>query len=346
MLCGLFPMLSFAQGKDCQTLLQEKMPVKQAGIITEKIQQLNGCGLDSIDVMLVSNENVLNAFIVKEVQENNNTQPTYGDFVQYVNTLKAVPAYQQSKYQASRLLALKNKRASLQGWDEDTKIFTEVGYSARDLAAVKQLLKDNPNKGWSYEALFNTYGAQTLEKQKQAADSTKRAAVNEQIEVLQETRRRLAKYCDTSKIVINNFYMPGFTNYDDAMSCAKKAKLPLLLYFNNNNCADCKRMESIVFNYDIIRNELKNYILADINLGDKTLLPKKEQVYSKTLQRKLMTTGDKNADMELTKYGSSDIPYFVISNERMVIDHKGFTPDWVEYFNFLKDGIKKFLKQQ
>jgi len=337
--------LSFAQGKDCKALLKEKMDAGQPNVIAQKIKQLIGCGLDSVDVMLVNNNTLISTFMVKEVQEkNNNVQPSYNDFVQYVNSLKTMPAYQQSKNQAITLLALKNKTASLQTWDEDTKIFTEVGYSAKDLGAVKQLLKDSANKGWSYQELFNNFNARFAAMKKHIADSSSQATINMQLDILEDERKLLAPYCDTNKIIINNFYLPGFTNYEDAIACAKKAKRPVLLYFNGKNCASCRRMESIVFNYDMVREEMRNYILADISCDDETALPVKEQQYSEALKKQLKTEGDKNAAIEITQYKADTQPHFVIPDDKgKELMHKEYTGDWMEYYNFLKDGLKVFL---
>ncbi|MBS1689901.1 MAG: hypothetical protein JSS96_14325 [Bacteroidetes bacterium] len=343
-LCFL-SVLSYAQEKNCKALLKEKMDTGQPNVMTEKIKQLTGCGLDSVDVMLVNNNTLISTFIVKEVQEKNSKeQPSYNDFVQYVNSLKAMPAYQQSKNQAITLLALKNKTASLQTWDQDTKIFTEVGYSAKDLGAVKQLLKDSINKGWSYQELFNNFNVRFAAMKKHIADSSSKAAINMQLNILEEERRILAPYCDTNKIIINNFYLPGFTNYEDALACARKAKRPMLLYFNGKNCANCRRMEGIVFNYEMVREEMRNYILTDLSCDDETMLPTKEQQYSKALKKQLKTEGDKNAAIEATLYKADTQPYFVILDDKgNELAHKEYTGDWMEYYNFLKDNLKIFL---
>lgn len=345
LLCYL-PALSFAQQKDCKALLKEKMEAGQPKVVSEKIKQLAGCGLDSVDVIMVDNNTLISTFLIKEVQENNNSAPTYADFVKYVATLKEVPDYQKSKQQATTLLALKNKTASLQTWDEDTKIFREVGYSPKDLAAIKQLLKNNAGKKWTYQEVFSKYGEQMNAQKKAEADSTTRALVNTQLSILEEERKRLAPYCDTNDLIISNFYLPGFTNYEAAVTCARKSKRPLLLYFNAKNCASCRTMEGIVFNYDMVRGEMRNYILADISCDDTTELSLKEQHYSKVLQKQLKTKGDNNLNIELEKYGADTQPYFVIvDNKGKIIDHRAYTPDWMEYFHFLKDGISKFLEK-
>ncbi|MGN6568578.1 MAG: thioredoxin fold domain-containing protein [Flavipsychrobacter sp.] len=344
LLCCL-PALSFAQQKDCKALLKEKIEAGQPKVVSEKIRQLAGCGLDSVDVMMVDNNTLISTFLVKEAQEDNNGKPTYGDFVKYVETLKTVPDYQKSKQQATTLLALKNKTASLQTWDEDTKIFSQVGYSPRDLAAVKQLLKENIDKGWTYQEVFSKYGEAINARKRAIADSTMRAALNMQLNVLEEERKRLAPYCDTNDLVVNNFYLPSFTNYDKAVACAKKSKRPLLIYFNGKNCANCRSMESTVFSYDMVRGELRNYILADISCDETTPLPANEQQYSKALKKELRTTGDKNQAIEMEQYGTDTKPYFIIVDVKgKVLDRRGFTPDWMEYYNFLKEGISKFLK--
>jgi len=343
----IFPALCMGQGKDCKTLLKEKIESGQPKVVAEKLKQLAGCGLDSVDVMMVGNNTVMAPFLIKEVQENNNSSPSYGDYVKYIDAIKSAPEYQKAKQQTTTLLALKNKTASLQTWDEDTKIFSEIGYSPTDLAAVKQLLKDNIDKGWTYREVFSKYSARIDARKKAEGDSATQSLINIQRDILEEERKRLAPYCDTNELVINNFYLPSFTNYDEAVACSRKSKRPLLVYFNGKYCVTCRKMESTVFGYDMVRDELRNYILADISCDDETALPVKEQHYSKALNKQLKTIGDKNADIQMTKYEVDSQPYFVIvDNKGKVIDHKTYTPDWMEYFNFLKDGIKSFLKQQ
>src|SRR3569833_728810 len=71
-------------------------------------------------------------------------------------------------------------------------------------------------------------------------------------------------------------------------------------------------------------------------------LPQSEKYFSKALDKKVETLGDKNADIQVTKFGANTHPYyfFLDANEqRLAPEGYGYDPD-VNKFTRLLDGVK------
>jgi hypothetical protein len=76
-------------------------------------------------------------------------------------------------------------------------------------------------------------------------------------------------------------------------------------------------------------------------------IPENEQYHSKALDQQIVTLGDKNADMQVTKFGANSQPYyfFLDANENKLIpDGYGYDPD-IKKFIELLDKAKQQYQQ-
>lgn len=138
----------------------------------------------------------------------------------------------------------------------------------------------------------------------------------------------------------------GFKDFDDALPEAKKLNKPILIDFTGKACANCRRMEENVWPVPEVLNRLRNdFVIASLYVDDKDELPKEKQYISKYDNKLKVTIGDKNIDLEISKYNNNAQPFYIIvdTNGEMLIKPQGYCST-DQFINFLSMGKEKFLK--
>jgi len=143
--------------------------------------------------------------------------------------------------------------------------------------------------------------------------------------------------------VVTKYGMIVYFDYAEALGVARKLHKPLMLDFTGINCVNCRKMEGEVWSDGEVMKRLKNNFVivslyVDVNNID---LQQSEQYFSKALNRQVTTLGDKNADLQITKYNANTQPYyfFLDANEnRLAAEGYGYNPD-VSKFVALLDGV-------
>ena len=77
-------------------------------------------------------------------------------------------------------------------------------------------------------------------------------------------------------------------------------------------------------------------------------IPESEQYFSKVLDKQVETLGDKNTDMQVTKFGANTQPYyfFLDANEqKLTPEGYGYDPS-IEKFIALLDKVKTAYQKQ
>jgi thiol:disulfide interchange protein len=161
------------------------------------------------------------------------------------------------------------------------------------------------------------------------------------------------KYVEEMKIyepeIVKKFGLVTFFDYDEALAASKKLKKPVMLDFTGINCVNCRKMESQVWSSPEVMKILKeDFIIASLYCDyDKRDLPKEEQYYSKILGADVVTVGDKNEDIQATKFGANSQPfYFYIDAEgnKLIEGGYGYDPNvkkFVEHLEKVKENFKK-----
>lgn len=138
-----------------------------------------------------------------------------------------------------------------------------------------------------------------------------------------------------------------FHDYEEALAYAKKENKPLLLDFTGWTCLNCRKMEQNVWSKPQVLSLLREkYVLVSLYVDDRDELPADKQYKNK--DGKLVTTvGKKWLDFEITRYGVNAQPYYVLldTNEQLLANPVGYTPNVQEYFNYLNDALVKFQKK-
>ncbi|MDN3672890.1 cytochrome c biogenesis protein CcdA [Flavobacterium branchiarum] len=139
----------------------------------------------------------------------------------------------------------------------------------------------------------------------------------------------------------------AFTDYEKGLAYAKSVNKPILLDFTGFACVNCRKMEDYVWSDPRILSILNNeVVLISLYVDDKRELPIEEQYTSKETGKKIKSIGNKWSDFQITRYKANAQPYYIVldTNEQSLNKATGYTPDIVEYEQWLKSGIQDFKK--
>lgn len=161
------------------------------------------------------------------------------------------------------------------------------------------------------------------------------------------------KYVSDMKIyeppVVKNLGLVTYFDYDEALAAAKKLKKPVMLDFTGINCVNCRKMESQVWSKPEVAKLLKEDFIVvslycDINRIE---LPKDQQYFSNDLNSQVTTLGNKNADLQASKFGSNSQPFYFYVDEngnKIVDEGYSYDPDvqkFVAHLEKVKANYKK-----
>jgi thiol:disulfide interchange protein len=163
---------------------------------------------------------------------------------------------------------------------------------------------------------------------------------------------RPVKYVSEMKIyeppVVKNLGLVTFFDYDEAIAASKKLKKPIMLDFTGINCVNCRKMESQVWSQPEVAKRLKeDFIVASLYCDiNRIELPTNEQYFSKDLNSEVITLGNKNADLQASKFGANSQPfYFYIDANGNKLADEGYPydPDVQKFIRHL-DKVKEKYK--
>lgn len=160
------------------------------------------------------------------------------------------------------------------------------------------------------------------------------------------------KYYEQMKVyepeVVTKYGMVTYFDYDEALAAARKMKKPLMLDFTGINCVNCRKMEGQVWSDPEVMKRLKeDFVIVSLYVDVQNIdLPEEQQYFSKALNKQVETLGDKNADLQVTKYGANSQPYYFFLDaheNRLMENGYGYDPA-IEKFIRLLDTVKEKYK--
>lgn len=153
-------------------------------------------------------------------------------------------------------------------------------------------------------------------------------------------------------VVVNNGLVTYF-DYEEALEVARKVKKPLMLDFTGVNCVNCRKMEGQVWSHPEVMRRLKeHFVIASLYMdvhGKGVVLPVEEQYYSKHLGKHVETLGEKNTDLQISRFGSNAQPiYFFLDQNESPLAPQGYGYDAsVEKFiNHLDKVVEEYRNRQ
>jgi thiol:disulfide interchange protein DsbD len=156
------------------------------------------------------------------------------------------------------------------------------------------------------------------------------------------------KYAEQMKMyepeVVVKYGMVTYFDYDEALEVSRKLKKPLMLDFTGINCVNCRKMEGQVWSDPKVMQRLKeDFVIVSLYVDVQNIdLPESEQYFSKALDKKVETLGDKNADFQVTTFGANTQPYyfFLDGNEHKLAPlGYGYDADVPKFIRLL-DNVK------
>lgn len=135
----------------------------------------------------------------------------------------------------------------------------------------------------------------------------------------------------------------AFFDYDEGLAYAKKVGKPVFLDFTGHSCTNCRKMENAVWPDPEVLRRLKNdFVVISLYVDDRTELAESEKYISKYTGKKVKTIGNRNVDLQVSKFNSNAQPLYVIvdANGNPLTGTFGYKEDIPGYIEFL-DSWKK-----
>ena len=137
-------------------------------------------------------------------------------------------------------------------------------------------------------------------------------------------------------------------DYNKALQLAREQNKPILIDFTGWACVNCRKMEENVWTQPEVNKFIKdNYILVSLYVDDRSKLPIELRTTYTTRdgnKKDIYTQGDKWATFEAENFNQVSQPLYVVldTNERLVTNPVGYTPDAKEYLKWLTCGKNSF----
>lgn len=135
----------------------------------------------------------------------------------------------------------------------------------------------------------------------------------------------------------------AFFDYDEGLAYAKKVGKPVFLDFTGHSCTNCRKMENAVWPDPEVLRRLKNdFVVISLYVDDRTELAESEKYVSKYTGKKVKTIGNRNVDLQVSKFNSNAQPLYVIvdADGNALTGTFGYKEDIPGYIEFL-DSWKK-----
>ncbi len=137
----------------------------------------------------------------------------------------------------------------------------------------------------------------------------------------------------------------GYYEYEQGMRVAKQLNKPVFIDFTGHGCVNCREMEANVWSDPRVLSMLKNdYLVIAVYVDDKTDLPQNEWITSTFDGKVKKTLGQKNADLQITKYNVNAQPYYVLldNEEKLLAKPRSYDLDVEAFVEFLENGLKEY----
>jgi thiol:disulfide interchange protein DsbD len=159
------------------------------------------------------------------------------------------------------------------------------------------------------------------------------------------------KYYEQMRIyepeVVVKYGMTTYFDYAEALAVAREQKKPLMIDFTGINCVNCRKMEAEVWSDPEVMRRLKeNFVIVSLYVDVQDVdIPENEQYYSEALGTKITTLGNRNADMQVTRFQANSQPYYFFldaEEKRLIQDGYGYDPDIKKFIRLLDTAVEQY----
>lgn len=143
------------------------------------------------------------------------------------------------------------------------------------------------------------------------------------------------------------FGLVSYYDYDEALKASKEQGKPVMLDFTGINCINCRKMEGQVWSDPGVMQRMKNdFIVASLYCDAQNVkIPENEQYYSDYLKKQVVNLGQRNSDIQASKYGANAQPfYFFVDEEgnKLVENGYGYDPDVQAFIDHLDKVLENY----
>ncbi|MCB0700493.1 MAG: thioredoxin family protein [Chitinophagales bacterium] len=136
-----------------------------------------------------------------------------------------------------------------------------------------------------------------------------------------------------------------YYDYNEALEASHREGKPIMLDFTGINCINCRKMEGQVWSDPNVMKRMKDdFIVASLYCDAQNVkIPADEQYDSEYLKKKVTTLGQRNSDLQASKYGSNAQPFYFFIDEdenKLIEGGYGYDPDVQAFIDHL-DKVKE-----
>lgn len=314
---------------DCEKLYSKPIPFHDE--ITEEIlieiqndiYGLVNCGIDSVDIYMLTNGPILGVIIVDQLSNDVDIgKITYQHLIDGLTKFKENEDYPSLRKDIELVLYLVNRKASIKNWEQDKYLFEEFESPDSVLNMIHELVQTNSDSLLTYSQLFEKHFPR------------KEFTFKDGLTYQSGEENRKVDYYELSREL----------TYLEAQTKAKELNKPILLYFTGYGCANARKLEHYVLSEEKIKIIIEDYfIFLPLYVDDKTEIPQEEWYKSNYIRTTINTIGKKNLELQIKNFQSNSQPLLVIINsQEEIFGIMGYIPNFPAYEKFLTDGLQKF----
>ena len=139
--------------------------------------------------------------------------------------------------------------------------------------------------------------------------------------------------------------LTGYFDYDQALRCAQAQGRPLFIDFTGHGCVNCREMEARVWSDPRVLQRLQdNFVLVALYVDDRTSLPEAQWVRSTYDGKLKKTIGQKNADLQITRFENNAQPFYTIldAQEQLVVQPRAYDLSVDAFIEFLDQAVTAY----
>lgn len=144
----------------CKVLLNDYLDFLVDGSLNDEtslkkeIARLKECGLDDFDIQFFGRMESMSLLLRKMTKETKIEQLRFEDLLLEIEKVKATSGFQEVKKITSLSDDLASRKGDLKNWNQDIKIFQELGASKTVIAQVFEYLESHPENIKTYQEIL------------------------------------------------------------------------------------------------------------------------------------------------------------------------------------------------
>lgn len=143
------------------------------------------------------------------------------------------------------------------------------------------------------------------------------------------------------------FGLVSYYDYDEALKASKEQGKPVMLDFTGINCINCRKMEGQVWSDPGVMQRMKNdFIVASLYCDAQNVkIPESEQYYSDYLKKQVVNLGQRNSDIQASKYGANAQPFYFFvdaDGNKLVENGYGYDPNVQAFIDHLDKVLENY----